>query len=78
MQIKYIFVTGTALELRVRFPTSKTSLTLLLLNTTCPVLANSVDPDQLASEEANQSGSALFAIQYVNLYHQPGSCNLIG
>ena len=27
--------------------------TLLLLNTTCPVLANSVDPDQLASEEAN-------------------------
>ena len=31
------------------------SLTLLLLNTTCPVLANSGDPDQLASasEEAN-------------------------
>ena len=29
------------------------SLTLLLLNTTCHVLANSVDPDQLASEEAN-------------------------
>ena len=28
-------------------------LTLLLLNTTCPVLANSVDPDQLASEEGN-------------------------
>ena len=28
-------------------------LTLLMLNTTCPVLANSVDPDQLASEEAN-------------------------
>ena len=28
-------------------------LTLLLLSTTCPVLANSVDPDQLASEEAN-------------------------
>ena len=26
---------------------------LLLLNTTCPVLANSVDPDQLASSEAN-------------------------
>ena len=24
-----------------------------LLNTTCPVLANSVDPDQLASKEAN-------------------------
>ena len=28
------------------------TLALLLLNTTCPVLANSVDPDQLASEEA--------------------------
>ena len=28
-------------------------LTLLLLNTTCHALANSVDPDQLASEEAN-------------------------
>ena len=26
------------------------SLTLLLLNKSCPVLANSVDPDQLASE----------------------------
>ena len=24
--------------------------TLLLLNTTCPVLVNGVDPDQLASE----------------------------
>ena len=43
------------------------NLTLLLLSTTCPVLANSVDPDQLASEEANWSGSALFAIKYVNL-----------
>ena len=26
-------------------------LTLLLLNTTCPVLANSVDPDHLISED---------------------------
>ena len=53
-------------------------LTILLLNTTCPVLANSVDPDQLASEEANWSGSALFAIKWVNLYQQSGSSNLIG
>ena len=53
-------------------------LTLLLLSTTCPVLANSVDPDQLASLEANWSGSALFVIQYVNLYQQSGSSNLIG
>ena len=30
-----------------------TDLTLLMLNKSRPVLANSVDPDQLASEEAN-------------------------
>ena len=40
--------------------------------------ANSVDPDRLASKEANWSGSALFAIKYVNLYQQSGSGNLIG
>ena len=44
----------------------------------CPALANSVDPDQLASSEANWSGSALFAIKYINLYQQSGSSNLIG
>ena len=53
-------------------------LTLLLLSTTCPILANSADPDQLASEEANWSGSALFVIKYVNFYQKPGSNNLIG
>ena len=53
-------------------------LTLLLLNMTCPVLANSVDPDQLASEEANWSGAALFVTKYVNFYQKPGSSNLIG
>ena len=36
----------------------------------CPAFAKNVDPDQLASEEANWSGSALFVIQYVNLYPQ--------
>ena len=40
--------------------------------------ANSVDPDQLASEEANWSWSALFAIQYLKLFQQLGSSNLIG
>ena len=40
-------------------------LTLVQLNPD-----NSADPDQLASEEANWSGSALFAIKYVNLYQQ--------
>ena len=53
-------------------------LTLLLLNTSCPVLANSVDPDQMASEEANWSGFALFVIEYVNFYQKPWSSNLIG
>ena len=43
-----------------------------------PVFANSVDPDHLASEEANWTGSALFAIRYMNLYRKPGSSNLIG
>ena len=42
-------------------------LTLVLLNPDIPCFANSVDPDQLASEEANWSGSALFAIKYANL-----------
>ena len=48
------------------------------MKTTCLVLANSVDPDQLASEEANWSGSALFVIKYVNFYQKPWSSNLIG
>ena len=42
------------------------------LNTACPVLANSADPDQLASSEANWSGSAMFVIKYVNFYQKPG------
>ena len=63
---------------QAKFTISRCILPLLLLNTTCPVLANSVDPDQLASEEANWSGSALFVIKYVNFYQKPGSSNLIG
>ena len=55
-------------------PLAQTSLTLILY----PAFANSVDPDQLASEEANRSGSAMFAIKYVNVYQQSGSGNLIG
>ena len=52
-------------------------LNLLSLNTTCPALANSVDPDQLASEEANWSGSAPFVIKCVIFIQKPGSSNLI-
>ena len=53
-------------------------LTLVLLNPDIPCFPNSVDPDQLASEEANWSVSALFVMQYVNLYPQFGLSNLIG
>ena len=54
-------------------------LTQVLLSPDISCFANSVDPDQLASsEEANWSGSAMFAINYVNLYQQSGSSNLIG
>ena len=51
----------------------------IILTNPSPVepFAKSADPDQLASE-ANWSGSALFAIKYVNLYQQPGSSNMIG
>ena len=44
----------------------------------CPAFANIIDTGQLASEEANWSGSELFVIQYVNLYQQYGTNNLIG
>ena len=47
---------------------SQQFLTLLLLNMLYPVIANSVDPNQLASEEANWSGSALFVVKDVNFY----------
>ena len=53
-------------------------LTLVLLNPALPLFADSVDPDQLAFEEINSSGSALFVKKYVNLYQQPSSSNLIG
>ena len=60
-------------------------LTLVLLNHDMLYLyiTNSVDPDQLASsqlasEEANWSGSALFVIKYVDLYQQTESSNLNG
>ena len=50
-----------------------TSLTLLLLNTACPVLANSADSDQLADLDLH-----CFVIKYVNFYQKPRSSNLIG
>ena len=52
-------------------PTEPGYLTLVLLSPDIPFFANSLDPDQLASE-------ALFVSQYVNLCQQPGSSNLIG
>ena len=53
-------------------PVKSRNLPLFLKPLSCwtriyPAFANSVDPDQLASEEANWSGSALFAIKYAHL-----------
>ena len=53
-------------------------LTLALLVPVMLAFANSDDPDQMASEEANWSGSALFVVKNVNLYQTPWSKNLIG
>ena len=36
-------------------------------------MANSADPDQLASEEANWSGSTLFAKAYLRVQQGKGS-----
>ena len=38
----------------------------------------SVDPDQLASSEANSSGSTLFVIKYVSFVSKTWINNLIG
>ena len=46
----YYWETDLSKELKYKSPFGINGLTLLLLNTTCPVLANSVDPDQLASD----------------------------
>ena len=37
-----------------------------MLTQICSVFANSVDPDQLASKEANWSGSTLFVINCIS------------
>ena len=53
-QLALLFLLSLSLEGDTKLPgRDDVLLTLLLLNTTCPVLANSVDPDQLVSEEAN-------------------------
>ena len=45
-----LFIILHSIWTRVNICTCKIDFTLLLLNTTCPILANSVDPDQLASD----------------------------
>ena len=60
-----------------RYTLHVTLLNLFMLNLNISCLC-SVDPDQMASEEANWSGSALFITRYVNLYQQSGSSDLIG
>ena len=67
-----------------KYALHKIKLTLVLLNLYMPYLCKQCKAkstgffDQLASEEANWSGSALFVIMYVNLYQQPRLSNLIG
>ena len=73
-----IDINVTLFNLHVSAGKMSSYLTLVLLNPDIPCFANSVDPDQLASEEANWSGSALFAIKYANLKQQSGSSNMIG
>ena len=61
----FTFISWTIYDIQNQFlqnQLNEENLTLLSLNTSCPVSASSVDPDQLASEEANWSGSALFVI----------------
>ena len=59
-----IFIWSYVSGIQLFFCLALWRLTLVLLNPDIPCFANSVDPDQL---EANWSGSALFAIKYVNL-----------
>ena len=56
------------LDLSVKV-TYKHNLTLVLLNP---------DMSCLCKQCISRSGSALFAIKYVDLYQQPGSGNMIG
>ena len=48
------------------------------MNPDMPYLCKQFRFRSVGSWEANWSGSALFAIKYVNLYQQPGSSHLIG
>ena len=67
------------IEWRLHIRSTKDNLTLVPCWTRIyPAFANSIDPYQLSSEEANWSGSTLFIIQYLNLYQLSGLSNLIG
>ena len=70
IEFPFFFLTCCIMQCYVH----KYLLNLFLLFTTTPTFANSVDPDQMASE----SGSTLFVIQFVNLDENIISCNLIG
>ena len=73
VQIQLRLLLGAVLSESTLF-TLPQSVWIVLLNPDIPCFANSVDPDQLV----NWSGSALFVIQYVNLYQQSGLSNMIG
>ena len=70
MMINFLFLLARKdfLEVQTLFNVRFLNLVLLGLNIPHLSFANSADSDQLASSEANWSGSALFMIQYVNLH----------
>ena len=43
----------------------------------CPAFANSVDPDQFASQKPTDLDLYCFSLSMWNLFQQPGSSNLI-
>ena len=62
-----LFLNSTNVVVVVRSTYQRSSYPLSCWTLIYPAFANSVEPDQLASEEANWSGCALFVIKYVNL-----------
>ena len=65
---KLLFVKVVPLDKTVKiYQENPYASTLVLVSSDMLAFTNSVDPDQLASPEANWSGSALFAIKYSSM-----------
>ena len=59
----FVYISAQSTMFSTVYFINVSKLTCILLFTTTPTFENCVDPDQLASEEANWSGSALFVIK---------------